>query len=63
MMTLKNLAHWILALALAAPLFAGAADSGTPVLQPVTQGGVTYVSGGFGLDERQALNEWLAITT
>ncbi|MHB1214889.1 MAG: hypothetical protein ACYCY9_07885 [Thiobacillus sp.] len=56
MMKLKNLAHWILALGLAAPLPAGAADS-TPVLQPVTQGGVTYVSGGFGLDERQALND------
>lgn len=56
-MKLKNLAHWILALGLAAPLLAGAADSGAPVLQPVTQGGMTYVSGGFGLGERQALND------
>ena len=53
----KNLAHWILALGLAGPLLAGAADSGMPIVQPVTQGDITYVSGGFGMDERQALND------
>ena len=56
-MKLKNLAHWILALGLSGPLLAGAADSGAPTLQPVTEGGITYVSGGNGLEERQALNE------
>ena len=56
-MKLKNLAHWILALGLSGPLLAGAADSGAPTLQPVTEGGITYVSGGNGMEERQALND------
>jgi hypothetical protein len=57
MMKLKNLAHWILVFGLSGPLFAGAADSSAPVLQPVSEGGITYVSGGNGMEERQALNE------
>jgi hypothetical protein len=57
MMKLKNLAHWILVLGLSGPLLAGAADSSAPTLQPVTEGGITYVSGGTGLEERQALDE------
>ena len=56
-MKLKNLAHWILVFGLSGPLFAGAADSSAPILQPVTEGGITYVSGGNGMEERQALNE------
>lgn len=56
-MKLKKLAHWILVLGLSGPLLAGAADSGTPILQPVTEDGITYVSGGSGLEERQALDE------
>ncbi|MDO9008259.1 MAG: hypothetical protein Q7U80_08545 [Thiobacillus sp.] len=56
-MKLKNLAHWILALGLSGPLLAGAADSSEPVLQPLTENGITYISGGNGLEERQALNE------
>ena len=56
-MKLKNLAPWIVALGLAGPLPL-AADSGVPpLIQPVTQGDITYVSGGFGMDERQALND------
>jgi hypothetical protein len=57
MMKLKNLAHWILILGLSGPLLAGAADSSEPDLQPVTEEGITYVSGGNGLEERQALNQ------
>lgn len=56
-MKLKNLAPWMLALGLSGPLLAGAADSGAPTLQPVTEGGITYVSGGNGMEERQALND------
>lgn len=58
-MKLKNLAHWILVLGLSGPLLSGAADFdlGAPVPQPVTEGGVTYVSGGSGMEERQALDE------
>lgn len=56
-MKLKYMAHWILILGLSGPLLAGAADSSEPVLQPVTEDGITYVSGGNGLEERQALNE------
>ena len=56
-MKLKNLAHWILVLGLSGPLLAGADDSSAPILQPVTEAGITYVSGGIGLEERQALNE------
>ena len=56
-MKLKNLAHWILVLGLSGPLLAGATDSNEPALQPVTEDGITYISGGNGLDERQALNE------
>ena len=56
-MKLKKLAHWILVLGLSGPLLADAADSSAPILQPVTEGGITYVSGGNGLEERQALNE------
>jgi len=56
-MKLKNLAHWILVLGLSGPLFSAAADSSEPVSQPVTENGITYVSGGNGLEERQALNE------
>ena len=56
-MKLKNLARWILVLGLSGPLLAGAAASSAPILQPVTEGGITYVSGGNGLEERQALNE------
>jgi len=56
-MKLKNLARWILVLGLSGPLLAGAADSSAPILQPITEGGITYVSGGNGLEERQALNE------
>lgn len=56
-MKLKNLAHWILILGLSGPLLAGADDSSAPTLQPVTEGGITYVSGGIGLEEIQALNE------
>ena len=56
-MKLKNLAHWILVLGLSGPLLAGAADSSAPTLQPVTEGGITYVSGGNGLEQRQALDE------
>ena len=39
------------------PLLAGAADSSEPVLHPVTEDGITYISGGNGLEERQALDE------
>ena len=56
-MKLKNLAHWILVLGVSGPLLAGAADPSEPVLQPVTEEGITYVSGGNGLEERQALDE------
>ena len=56
-MKLKNLAHWILVLGLSGPLLASAADSSEPVLQPVTENGITYISGGNGLEERQALDE------
>jgi len=57
MMKLKNLAHWILIIGLSGPLLSGADDSSEPVLQPVTEAGITYVSGGNGLEERQALDE------
>jgi hypothetical protein len=53
MMKLKKLTHWILVLGLSGPLLAGAADSN----QPVTEDGITHVSGGFGLEERQALSD------
>lgn len=56
-MKLKNMAHWILVLGLSSPFLAGAADSSAPYLQPVTEGGITYVSGGNGMEERQALDE------
>lgn len=56
-MKLKKLAHWILVLGLSGPLLAGADDSSAPVLQPVTEGGITYVSGGIGLEEIQTLSE------
>ena len=55
-MKLKQLARWMLALGLAGPLLAGAAEPAASILQPVTQGDITYVSGGFGMDERQELN-------
>jgi predicted TIM-barrel fold metal-dependent hydrolase len=57
MMKLKKLARWILVLGLASPLLAGAADAGAPFAQPVTQGDITFVSGGIGMDERQALDD------
>lgn len=56
-MNLKKLAHWILVLGLSGPLLSVAADSNEPVCQPVTESGITYVSGGNGLEERQALND------
>ncbi len=52
-MKLKKQAHWILVLSLSGPLLAGAADSN----QPVAEGGIPHVSGGFGLEERQALSD------
>lgn len=56
-MKLKNLAPWILVFGLSGPLLADAADSSAPIPQPVTEDGITYVSGGNGIEERQALNE------
>lgn len=56
-MKLKNMAHWLLVFGLSGPLLAGAADSSAPTLQPVTEDGITYVSGGNGIEERQALDE------
>jgi hypothetical protein len=55
MMKGKILAPWILILGLASPLLAGAADSDTTLVQPRSEGGVTYISGGVGEDEREAL--------
>jgi hypothetical protein len=56
MMKFKIPAHWLLVVSLAGPLVVGAADLSTPTLQPLTEGGITYVSGGFGIDERQDLD-------
>ncbi len=55
-MKLKKLSRWIMVLGLASPLLAGATDAGAPLVQPVTQGDITFVSGGIGMDERQALD-------
>ena len=55
-MKLNNLSHWVLVLGLTGPLLCGAADMSAPVLHPHTEGNITYVSGGFGLDERQELD-------
>jgi hypothetical protein len=36
---------------------AGAVSAQEPVLQPRTEGGVTFISGGVGMDEREALKK------
>lgn len=54
-MKFKILTHGLLIAGLAGPLAAGAADSSLPPIHPLTEGSITYVSGGFGVDERDAL--------
>lgn len=55
-MKFKILTHGLLVVGLAGPLVAGAADMSMPALHPATEGSIKYVSGGFGIDERQALD-------
>ena len=55
-MKFNKLSQWVLVLGLTGPLLCGAADMSAPLLHPHTEGDVTYVSGGFGLDERQELD-------
>lgn len=54
-MKFNILTHGLLIAGLAGPLAAGAADSSLPTIHPMTEGNITYVSGGFGIDERDAL--------
>jgi hypothetical protein len=55
-MKFKILTHGLLIVGLAGPLVAGAADLIMPTLHPHSEGSITYVSGGFGIDERQAMD-------